>query len=368
MQNIDIMKGISFDSSLSSIDATVSSTEYEEQLVTLLQPILDARFPNNVGKQQIRSYKGNRITFACPICGDSMKSNYKKRGNFILKGKYAGFFKCHNCGEMKRIDHFFSYHHVNLDLSVINYISSQIQDFSNQSNTKYDMSLFLDMESIDKYAIDRQEFIRYFGLIEVKDSNVWPWLKNRLQYDQSKFLYNANKNYLVILNLTPSGKIIGLQKRMFKGDNKYMTYKLVKLYELMNKDPKLVPDELDMISQLFNICLISYNKPVTLFEGPLDAFLFKNSIANTGIHKEFPLDIPVRFWFDDDKDGIDKSIEKINEGGEVFLWTKLKNDFQLPYRKKWDLNDALIYFREHNVKVPNFNEYFSNDELDIIDI
>ena len=169
--NIDIMKGLSFDSSLSSIDATVSDVEYREQLVSSLQPILENRFPGNNAKQTIRSYK-DRISFACPYCGDSMKSNYKKRGNLILTGKFAGHFKCHNCDEFKRIDRFFSDYKITLDLSVINYIAKGIEDFSIYTNAKYDMSLFLDMDSIDNYAIDRQEFSKYFGLIEVKDTPV----------------------------------------------------------------------------------------------------------------------------------------------------------------------------------------------------
>jgi transcription elongation factor Elf1 len=349
------------------LDSTITSEEYVTTLVELLQPILENRFPQNKGKQKIRVYK-DRINFACPVCGDSMKSDYKKRGNFILKGKYIHFFKCHNCGIALKIDNFFKNYNISLNLSVINYISSQIQDFSTQSNAKYDMSLFLDMESIDKYAIDRQELLRYFGLIEVKDSPVWPWLKNRLQYDQSKFMYNANKNYLVILNLTPSGKIIGLQKRMFKGDNKYMTYKLAKLYELMNKDPKIVPDELDMISQLFNICLISYNKPIVLLEGPLDSFLIKNSIANSGANKSFPLDLRLMYLYDKDETGIKKSIEHINDDDEVFLWDKFLRDVGAPYRKKWDISDIFIWAKENNLKLPNILNYFSKDPLDIVDI
>ena len=365
--NVDITKGLSFDSSLSSIDATVTSVEYKERLLTLLQPILEQRFPGNTGKQRIRPYK-DRISFACPYCGDSMKSNHKKRGNFILEGKFANFFKCHNCDEFKRIDQFFTDYKTNLDLSIINYIAKGIEDFSTYANVKYDMSLFLDMDVIEKYAIDRQEFLRYFGLTEVKESPVWSWLKHRLQYDDKKFMYNASKNYLVILNLTPAGKIIGLQKRLFKGENKYLTYKLDKLYELMKKDAKIIPDEINTLSQLFNICLLNYAKPITLFEGPFDAFLFKNSVANSGANKNFPFDMPVRYWYDDDETGRSKSIQAINDGGEVFLWTKLKYDLELPYRKKWDLNDVLLYLRDKNVKVPNFNEYFSDDELDIIDI
>lgn len=365
--NIDITKGLSFDSSLSSIDATVSDVEYREQLVSSLQPILENRFPGNHAKQTIRSYK-DRISFACPYCGDSMKSNYKKRGNLILTGKFAGHFKCHNCDEFKRIDRFFSDYKVSLDLSVINYIAKGIEDFSTYTNAKYDMSLFLDMDSIDNYAIARQEFSEHFGLIEVKDSPVWSWLKNRLQYDQSKFLYSPKENYIAILNLTQTGKILGAQKRLFKKDSQYLTYNLVKIYEEMKKDASIIPDEINGISQMFNICLINFSKPITLFEGPFDAFLFKNSIANAGAHKSFPLDLRVRYWYDDDKTGIEKSIEKINEGEEVFLWTKVKNELELPYRKKWDLNDLLLYLREKNIDVPRFNEYFSDDELDIIDI
>jgi len=350
------------------VDKTVSSEEYKETLVSFLQPILDERFPNNRGKQKIRVYK-DRISFACPICGDSTKSNYKKRGNFILGGKYAQFFKCHNCGAAARIDKFFEDYHITLDLSVINYISNNLVDFSSYVDAKSDMSLFVDMDAIDKYAIDRQEFLKSFGLIEVKESPAWSWLNRRLQYDNKKFMYNARNNYLVILNLTPSGKILGVQKRPFvKGDSKYFTYKLGKLYELLKKDPKIIPDEINDISQIFNICLVNFSRPITLFEGPLDAFLFKNSIANTGIHKHFMLDMPVRYWFDDDKDGRAESIKKINEGDSVFLWAKLQKDLQLPPRPKWDLNDLLIWIKNQNQKIPDFNYYFSQDILDMIDI
>jgi hypothetical protein len=296
-----------------------------------------------------------------------MKINYKKRGNFILRGKYTNFYKCHNCGEMHRIDTFFRHYNTELDLSIINYIAAGIQDFSGYADSKYDMSLFADMDAIDSFAIGRQEFLRGFGLIEAKDSPVWPWLKHRLQFDHTKFLYSP-KNFLVVLNLTPSGKIIGVQKRMFKGDNKYLTITLKKIYELLGRDPNQIPDEVDTISQLFNICLVNYSRKVTLFEGPLDSFLFKNSIANCGANKQFPIDIPLRYFYDDDKSGIDKSIQKINEGNEVFLWTKLKHDYELPIRKKWDLNDFLIWAKDNNKTIPNFDEYFSNDALDIIDI
>ena len=71
--------------------------------------------------------------------------------------------------------------------------------------------------------------------------------------------------YLLILNLTPSGKILGAQKRKFSGTNRFETYKLSKLYEEM-KRPFEVNDEqknyLDTLSMIFNICLIDLRTSV----------------------------------------------------------------------------------------------------------
>jgi predicted RNA-binding Zn-ribbon protein involved in translation (DUF1610 family) len=352
------------------LDKTLSFEEYKDKLVTLLKPILQKEFNNDYVKQQIRVFS-DRINFACPYCGDSVKRSSKKRGNFILKGKHRGYYKCFNCGEFHKIDYFFSDFRTTLDLDVINYISSNLGDWSSSSEASYDMSILLDVDVINKYAIDREELKKCFGLIEVKDNTINKWLKNRLQFEDIKFLYSPLKNYLLILNLTPSGKVLGAQKRMFSGGDKYLTYKLSKLYEEMKKPLEISPEQLDYLnslSMMFNICLVNFKRPVTLFEGPLDSFLYKNSIANTGANKELNIDVPVQYWYDSDETGTNKSIEKLNNNETVFLWSKLVTDLQMPYRKKWDLNDALIWIRKNNINVPKFNDYFSNDPLDIIDI
>jgi len=364
MNQSSFLKELEFDSSLSeNFDKTVNKEEYKEKIISLLIPILKDRFRNDYIKQKIIPYH-DRITFACPYCGDSMESSYKKRGNIILQGKYKNFYKCHNCSIFKRVDHFFNDYKVTLNLDIINYISN---NFENDLNYKYDISLLLDKDSIEKYAIEREYLKQKFNLIEVKEHIINKWLRNRLQYNVENFLYNPLKNYVLILNLTPSGKIIGAQKRLFTGFNKYLTFKLSKLYEIIGNNIK-VPDDIDIISQMFGVFNIGFNKPITVFEGPFDSFLFKNSIAMSGANKNFPLELSVRFWFDDDKTGIKKTIEYLEENIEVFLWDKFKKNFELPYRKKWDLTDVLIYFKKNNLNTPNFNSYFSNNPLDMIDI
>jgi hypothetical protein len=361
---------INFDN-LDDIDSSLTSQEFKERLKLLLQPILDKAFPENFQKRIFQSHIG-RISFACPYCSDSAQNDHKKRGNFILTGNYKGFFKCHNCGEFKKISNFFKDFKVELKLDAINYLTENLSDFNNYETAKYDMSILLDMEHLDKYAIDRQKFIKHFELVEVKNSSVWPWLTNRLQYQTEKYLYNPMKNYLFILNLTQSGKILGTQKRKFSTYNRFETYKLSKLYELMEIPLEEIDDEqknyLDMLSMIFNICLINFNKTVTLFEGPMDAFLFKNSIANTGANKELPIDIPVRYFYDSDETGKKKSLKYIDQKQEVFLWDRLINQMELPHKNKWDFNDLLIYIKKNNMKTPLFDYYFSRDPLDAIDI
>ena len=347
----------------------ITPTEYKEKLIFLLQPILDRQF-EEYPKRKIKLHH-NRITFACPYCKDSMKNLYAKRGNFILEGKFVNTFKCFNCDHFCSIQKFFEDFKGELDIDMIEHISRTTVDFENYIQRKYDMGFLLDREEIGKYAIKRETIKKAFGLIEVEQNErVWKWLKARMQFQKERFLYSPKKNYLAILNMYDSEKIIGLQRRNFEGSKgqRYLTYKLSKLYELFGiKHP--IPDYIDSVSTLFGILETNFAKPITLFEGPMDSFLFKNSVASSGASKTFPVDIPLRYWFDDDKTGREKSIQYIEKGQPVFLWGKFKRDHGIPHRNKWDLNDILIWAAENNKKNTfNFDLFFSDNPLDIIDV
>jgi len=363
-----ITRGLTFDSSLSdSIDKSLSPDEYRGRILSHLVLILQKRFPGDPSKQKPYPHT-DRITFSCPYCGDSMQSSYKKRGNIILSGKFAGYFKCFNCGTFKGADSFLKDYNVDFQLDLINYLSSSKGDFKKTSYGSYDISILMDAQTIEGFAIDREELKKRFSLIEVAESSILPWLKRRLQYDEERFLYNPKENYVAILNLTVERKILGFQRRNFeKYLEKYMTYNLRKIYEMMGIE-KEIPEEVDVLSLIYRIVEVDFNRPINLFEGPFDAFLLPNSVANTGANKGFPIEIPLRYFFDDDKTGRDRALEKINEGEQVFLWTKFKQENGLPFRKKWDLNDALIWFKENNKRAPLFDQYFSSDPLDSIDI
>lgn len=355
-------------------DASVNSDEFKDIILEKLSNILQSSF-KDTQKQTIHLYK-DRINFACPYCGDSVSKTTKKRGNLILTGKYANHFKCYNCGYFTTIHNFFKSFNNQLDLSVINYIQQHITDFS--KSYKYDASYLFDVEKINNYAIKRDVFKQAFNLKEVRQTKAYNYLINRLQYNYNNFLYNEYTDELYVLNLTTDGNIIGCQKRHIfkKSDNKYLTLKLDKIYDKLNElssdktqyISEEIPDDISSISTIFNICNLNYNAPITLFEGPMDSFLFKNSIASAGISKTLPIDINVRYFLDSDAAGVKKSVDLLNNGESVFLWKKFISDYNLPSKKKWDLNDVAIYCKNNNIKIQTFEPYFSNDMFDMIDI
>lgn len=359
-------EGIVFDSSLSLLDNNISLSEYKEKIKFLLEPILIKRFPNDGAKQQIKSHV-DRINIACPYCGDSMKNNWAKRGNIILSGKFINTYKCFNCGEFKSIEAFMTDFESAMDLDMANYIEKNRVDFENFINKKHDVSFLLDREAILKYSIPREDLRKGLGLEEIDNYFVNGWLKKRLQFQKERYLYHPTKNYMVILNLVDNDKVIGLQRRNFKGADKYLTYNLSKLYKVFSL-PGEIPDDIDSISVIFGIMELNFAQPITLFEGAFDSFLFKNSVALAGAHKSFPVDMPLRYWFDDDKTGREKAVEYIEHNEPVFLWSKFRNEHSIPGRIKWDLNDLMQYLKQKNIKVPSFEPYFSDDPLDIIDI
>ena len=348
-----------------------SVDEFIRTIVPQVESILKSRFADNKYKQSVRIRGNNRINFACPICGDSHTNATKKRGNIILEpGEFQYTYKCFNCGAYMNVKDFFNRFNTSLDLSTIEYISNSRRDFSyvNDDSSAY---VLFDLDKINSVAIDRDYLKNKLNLIDVtKDNSAGKYLINRNQYRFDKFLYDNLNNVLYILNLTECGKIIGIQTRQMSNNilPKYKTYKLSNIYKMLLHQDVDIPNEIDNISMFFNILLVNYNKSIIVVEGPLDSFLINNCIATCGATKSMPIDMNFYYLYDDDKTGLQKTIEKLNNKHYVFLWTKFKNDLDLPHKNKWDINDVVNYCKSNNIIMPNVLNYFSNDEFDILDI
>ena len=363
-----------FNNDILSIDGNETNNMSKEQIVSeftnKLQNILIKYFPNNPQKQKIKIYP-DRINFAAPCCGDSAKDNYKKRGNIILSGPFQMTYKCHNCGASMPVHVFFKKFGENLSLNSIDYISSHKSDASSRISDSSSNFLY-NNKLIDDLSIDREYFKKVYSLEECNIQNeAYYYLINRKQYNFHNFLYQPKYKLLFLLNLTPSDKIFGLQiahlNKSYKGP-KYKTYKLSRIWTELLRQTKEIPEEIDFLSMIFNILKVNYNTPVTIVEGPMDAFLLKNCIATCGAGKHIRFDFRYRYLFDDDKTGRKHSIEMLNDGFQVFMWDKFKRDLNLPNRLKWDINDVVKYCADNKIKIPSIDNYFSEDILDTLSI
>lgn len=353
-------------------DSSVSNMSKDEFVATILpklQNILNRIFSDNPAKQKIKIYR-DRISFAAPCCGDSATDRFKKRGNIILEGRFKNLYKCFNCGTCMSIQNFFKTYGENLSLSEIDYITANKVNISafHQAVGTDSVNYLYDVESIEKFAVNRECFKSTLRLSECSESNRGhSYLVSRRQFDFRKFMYSEKANKLFILNLTPKGNIIGMQVRRFDGSGpKYKTYNLQKIHEMILHDGMVVPDDINSLSMLFNILLVDCTRMITVTEGPMDAFLLKNSMALCGAAKNIEFPFMHRYLFDSDKTGREHTIEKLKEGYPVFMWEKYIEDSGLPNRKKWDINDVVMYAVQNNLKLPSIEGYFTDDELNLI--
>ena len=355
----------------SSHQNQMSKDDFVNEIKPKIQEILRNTFPGNKQKQTIKVHH-DRISFAAPCCGDSAHSNYKKRGNIILEGKFKNLYKCFNCGTCMSVQNFLRQYGQDMSMSMIDYVTSNkidISTFRQTTNTETISNIY-DNDLIESLSIDRDVFRTKLNLVECTQPCVgMDYLINRLQYDFSKFMYSPTFNKLFIFNLTQSGKIFGMQVRSFSNKSaKYKTYGLQKIHDIIFNDGVTIPDEINELSMIFNILLIDYNKYVTVTEGPMDSFLVRNSIAlcGAGKHVEFPF--MVRYLFDDDKPGREHAVEKLQEGYPVFMWENYRKGLGMPARRKTDMNDVVIWCKKNNVKVLPIDDYFSENEFDLINI
>lgn len=360
----------------------ISDSDFKLELEDKVSDILKTAFKNEPIKQNVHRESAG-YNFACPFCGDSATDPKKKRGHIILKGKWSGHYKCFNCGKFMKIPEFFKAFKTPLTLSALTYAHNQTNYIYNYSvNTDEVTSDILNKENILKYTVPLDVFSEKLGLIKINKNEriCYPahlYLLSRCQYNYDNFLYDPAGRYIVILNLI-NDNVLGCQIRDITGkkDIRYKTLTLSSIHKNILKDDVEVPENIDSLSTIFNIFNVNIYKPVLVTEGPFDAFLLPNCIATSGANKTIPINLPFYYVYDSDKTGNEHALEKLKEGYNVFMWSKLKQDLKLPEHNpysnnkfKWDINDVIIWCRDNNYKQQIYwSKYFSNDKLDGLDI
>lgn len=313
-----------------------------------------------------------RITCACPYCGDSHSDDTKKRGNIFWDTLQ---YHCYNCSYHTNLYSFLKDHEVKLATSddsfmVIDYIKQNKIQVNSESVLKHDA-----LRKVQELSIDIDTFKAKFKAKVIEPGDwIWFQLKDRLLHNRvDDFLYSEKEHRLWILNFGADNKIIGAQTRRMKGyGQRYLTYDLPKLYEEMGQPLELSNEELTSltkVSTLFGIMQLNFQRPITIFEGPLDAKFMANSLAlatagrSTDDFDEIPT---VRYMFDNDTTGKKKMAEKLKKGRPVFMWSKFLKENGLDKYNIKDLNDLMLKCFELKIDAhKKIDQYFTSSQLDL---
>jgi len=313
-----------------------------------------------------------RITCACPYCGDSHSDDTKKRGNIFWDTLQ---YHCYNCSYHTNLYSFLKDHEVKLATSddsfmVIDYIKQNKIQVNSESVLKHDA-----LRKVQELSIDIDTFKAKFKAKVIEPGDwIWFQLKDRLLHNRvDDFLYSEKEHRLWILNFGADNKIIGAQTRRMKGyGQRYLTYDLPKLYEEMGQPLELSNEELTSltkVSTLFGIMQLNFQRPITIFEGPLDAKFMANSLAlatagrSTDDFDEIPT---VRYMFDNDVTGKKKMAEKLKKGRPIFMWSKFLKENGLDKYNIKDLNDLMLKCFELKIDAhKKIDQYFTSSQLDL---
>ena len=355
--------------------------------------ILDSKFrKDSFYKRQIDHYS-DRINFACPFCGDSLRDPRKKRFNIYLNS-----FSCHcfNCNHHSGINSFLKQFDEELSMEdkiQVHEIQQSSKKFERRISNKQSSFAF---QLLDKLAIPKSVLFNMLKLTTpYKSKECSDYLNSRsINIKQWKhFAYKENSKELYILNINSNDRIIGMQIRQLDPNSKksrYLSRSLSKIYSnLFKKDisvliekllksmengEKYIMEEdgieniqanLDRLSGLFNIMNVDMNSPLTIVEGPIDSLCISNAIALQGATKlnDYFDDIKnVRFLYDNDKIGKEHSLNKLKSNKNVFLWSLYLKKMNIKNKVK-DIND-IIKLNKFDREV--YESCFSNDEFDII--
>ena len=341
-----------------------------EEIVYFVSTLLRKRFHDTLEKQKIEEDNDRKLSFACPVCGDSEKKSSKKRGNLYLD---TGAYKCFNDGCMaymtlgEFVAKMSREHGIMLPSFVLEteFKAVKVKRDDNQ------LVRFLTSDTGDLVKIT--DVINRFGLKRLDQiegpSRALDYITGRdlnLVKDFGDCLYaDASDNKIFIFNFDRrSGRLLGFSMRSLNpnAERKYIikTYTdLANIFLQKNLSKQLIEDA-NFLNNYFNVLNVDFSKPILLAEGQFDSLLLDNCIATSGVSKAKSImanlgaKSGVRIIFDRDKAGRTQMMQFIKMGYSVFMWNKIISDLK-PYcetqheiiglSKIKDINDLFSFVR-----------------------
>ncbi len=359
------------------------------KILDFVQDLLKNRFPRQVAKQQVNDEDPTKLNFACPYCGDSEKDLTKKRGNLYLN---TNSYKCFNdgCLTWVPLHKFVSKYSLEYSLYVPNIDMNARIPSIDLGNNRGSIIEAIVNPKVRNSLLDFSYVSDRFSLIPCENADpngkIGEYVRGRNLIGLPSFnkscYYDSRENKIYIFNLDLiSGKVLGLAIRKIDEDSygpKYniKNYTDLKKNNIVSEIDEDILNKINAINNYFNILNINFNSPVIVTEGQIDSMFLNNSIATTGVSKSKTILGSIiskknaRILFDNDKAGKKESLNFINKGYRVFMWSKILSELKIKYpgyikdiNNIKDVNDLYSFYKNINsdIKFLEFNEIISNN-------
>ena len=222
--------------------------------------------------QNFSKKKDDLYNFRCPLCGDSQKNKSKCRG-YVYRKKNDYFYMCHNCGVSISFYNFLK----QVDSNLLE--EYQMERYKNSANTNSPEPEFselkikpvftkkLDLPTIE--SLPEEHYAKKYVIGRKIPKNMYSQLYYSEDFKAFVDSFNVEKDImegdkrLIIPFFDKEGNLTGFQGRAL-GESKirYITIKLM-----------------DDVPRMFGINRVDEDKPIYVFEGPIDSMFIKNSVA-----------------------------------------------------------------------------------------
>jgi hypothetical protein len=304
--------------------------------------VLNTYFNNNV-------IKSNGYNFRCNICGDSKHSSKKRRG-WILKDKTPWMYYCHNCGSTLTVSKWLKNYFPDVYRG---YIKEKLV-YRNISKTINTLNIPKNTKPVKKeYKNIPKEFISITSDSIYAKKAVELCCKRNIPKHIWQTWYVAIDgeyvNRMIIPFFDNDLRLYYFQARSLnsKTDNKYIN----------------MPTNRD--NAIYNYYNINRNLPVIITEGVIDSLFIENSISV--LSTKWPDEVQVKinqlksyFLLDNDNDGKQKMNKLLYNKHNVFMWKKFMKHYNIPYQKKWDINDICLYLKKDGFTFNELKIFFTN--------
>lgn len=256
--------------------------------------------------------------FRCPVCGDSKKSEYKRRG-WILADVDKIVYYCHNCHLSTTFRHFIKMTHPDVfdqyilkekevmleKLKEGNFIRGKAKSF-NIIDEKRERKLKLFKPNPKYFLPLPQHAIDYCKRRLIPD-DIIERLFWTAKYDNKGEVWTYGD---------------ALCFPLWKGDEMYG-------FQIRKLDRKVYLTYCDQEEfKVYNIFNVDLSQPVFIFEAIIDSLAMDNSIAVLGSSIQDNvlerIEKPV-FVFDNDFTGMEQAYKYVKAGHEVFVWPETVN-------------------------------------------